>query len=145
MKTNKLKWIALTLSALFLLQSCRVYHSKSVTVDEAILSAEKVKLKNFNEDTFKFDKLQKEDGQLYGIARRGSKTAQLLSEQIVNEIIITKYQSSGKFVKILLLENTIKEYHLTNNTLSALLTIGFPFALVGVFFGLILLGYIATY
>ena len=29
MKTNKLKWIALTLSALFLLQSCKVYQSKT--------------------------------------------------------------------------------------------------------------------
>ena len=135
MKTlyHHLKWIAITLSTLLVFQSCRVYHSKTSTVEEAILSAEQVKLKNFNEDTFKFDKLQKEDGQLYGIARRGSSTAQLLSEQIV------KSNLDAKYVKILLPENTIKEYHLTNNGLSTLLTIGFPFALVGVFYVLTIL------
>jgi len=125
MKTTNLKWIAITLSTLMLLQSCRVYHARTATVDEAVLSTKKVLVKNLNDDSFKFDKLQKEDGQLYGIAKRRSSTAKLLNEQIVKSNLDTKY------VKIHLPEKTIREYHLQNKTMSTLMTILIPVALIG--------------
>ena len=83
MKTNHyLKWIAITLSTLMLLQSCKVYHSNTVTVDEAVLSTKRIMVKDFNDRIFKFNMLFREEDQLYGIAKRKSGTAKLLAEQI---------------------------------------------------------------
>ena len=129
MKTNKLKWIALTLSALFLLQSCKVYQSKTVTVNEAILSTERVKVNNFNNESYKFERLYKENEQLYGYTKRGSSTAKKLTEQIV--------KSQLNYVIILLSEKTIKEYHLQNKTLSTILTVAIP---ITVIIGIVSLG-----
>ncbi|MCZ6703894.1 MAG: hypothetical protein O6940_12760 [Ignavibacteria bacterium] len=131
MKTthHHLKWIALTLSALFLLQSCKVYQSKTVTVNEAILSTERVKVNNFNNESYKFERLYKENEQLYGYTKRGSSTAKKLTEQIV--------KSQLNYVIILLSEKTIKEYHLQNKTLSTILTVAIP---VTVIIGIVSLG-----
>ena len=126
MKTlgHHLKWIAIILSTLLVFQSCRVYHSKSVTVDEAILSKKRVKVKNFDNDTFKFEELQREDGQLYGITKKTSNAAKKLDYQFVDENL------SEKYVKILLPEHTIREYHLQNKTMSTLITILIPVTLL---------------
>jgi len=110
-----LKWIVLTLSMLFLLQSCSVYNSKTVTVDEVILSGESVKVKCHNDAIYKFEKLVREDGEIYGIACEKGRTAKKMSGQIVDGYL------NNKQVKILLLENTIKECHLHNKDLSDLI------------------------
>jgi len=117
MKTvyHGLKWIALTLSTLFLLQSCSVYNSKTVTIDEVILSGKSVKVKCHNDDIYKFEKLLREDGRIYGIAYEKGRTARKMSEQIVDKNL------DDKLVKILLFENTIKECHLQNKELSDLI------------------------
>jgi len=117
MKTvyHGLKWIALTLSTLFLLQSCSVYNSKTATVDEVILSGKSVKVKCHNDDIYKFEKLIREDGEIYGIAREKGKTARKMSGQIIDGYL------DDKQVKILLSENTIKECHLHNKDLSNLI------------------------
>jgi len=130
MKTNKLKWIALTLSALFLLQSCKVYHSKTVTVNEAILSTKRVKVNNFNNESYKFESLYKENEQLYGYTKIKSSTAKKLTEQIV--------EMNEKFVKILLSEKKIKEYHLQNKNLSTVLSVAIPVAVAS---GIAVFGY----
>ncbi len=119
---NNLKWIALTLSALFLLQSCKVYQSKTVTVNEAILSTERVKVNNFNNESYKFERLYKDNEQLYGYAKRWSSTAKKLTEQIV--------KGQLNYVIISLSEKTIKEYHLQNKTLSTILTVAIPVVVV---------------
>ena len=116
MKTNHfLKWIALTISSLFLLQSCSVYNSKIVTVDEVILSGESVKVKCHNDAIYKFEKLVREDGKVYGIACEKGRTARKMSEQIVDGYL------DDKQVKIVLSENTIKECYLQNKGLSDLI------------------------
>ena len=130
MKTNKLKWIALTLSALFLLQSCKVYQSKTVTVNEAILSTERVKVNNFNNESYKFESLYKENEQLYGYTKIESSTAKKLTEQIV--------KSQLNYVIILLSEKTIKEYHLQNKNLSTVLSVAIPVAVAS---GIAVFGY----
>ena len=125
MKTNNLRWIAYALSTLMLMQSCKVYHSKPVTVDEAIISSNRIKAKTFVDVTYEFKELIRDNGQLYGLTNRNSSTAKMLFHQIVEED-----NSSEKFVKITLLENTIKSYHLQDKTLSVLLGIVFPLALI---------------
>jgi len=125
MKTTNLKWIAYALSSLMLMQSCKVYHSKPVTVDEAIISSNNIKAKTFGDVTYEFKELIRDNDQLYGLTNRNSSTAKIFFHQIVEED-----NSRKKLVKITLLENTIKSYHLQNKTLSALLGFGFPLALI---------------
>ncbi len=117
MKTvyHGLKWIAITLSTLLVFQSCRVYHTRTVTVDEAILSGKSVKVKCHNEEIYKFEKLLRADGRIYGIAYEKGRTARKMSEQIVDR------NMDDKLVKIVLSENTIKECHLQNKDLSDLI------------------------
>ena len=116
MKTTNLKYIAYALSALMLMQSCvvHVYDKSGVTVDEALTYTNRVKAKTFVDVTYEFDDLMREDGQLYGITKRNSKTANKLSYQIVDN------NFGDKNVKIALLENTIKTYHLKNKNKSTI-------------------------
>ena len=112
-----------------LMQGCKVYHSKTATVDEAILTQKRVKVKTDNGDTYKYDKIQKEDNKLYGIVKWESRNAKKLSKQMVEGILI------GEYVKYPLKENTIKEYHLQNETLAWLLPIVIPISLIGITLG----------
>ena len=117
MKTTNLKWIAIALSVLMLMQSCKVYHGKTATVDEAVLSQKRVIAKNFINRTYRFNNLQKVDDKLYGKAKRSSKTAKDLSDWIIED------KSDEKWVVIELRERTIKEYRIQNKTLGTILTI----------------------
>lgn len=125
MKTTNLKWIAYALAALMLMQSCRVYHSKTSTVDEAVMSQKRVKIKSQIDQTYTFNYLIKEGGQLYGITKRKSETAKKLFAQINED------KSFDKFVGILLPNENIKEIHVHNKTLSTILSIGIPVVIVG--------------
>jgi hypothetical protein len=116
MKTTHLKWIAISLSTLMLMQSCNVYHSKTSTVDDAIEYNSKIKAVTFYDDTYKFHDLIREEGQLYGLAKKYSTTAKKLETLIVNETL------GDRYVKISVLENTIKGYYLKNKTVSTILT-----------------------
>lgn len=108
--TANFKLIFLILSVTFLLQSCKTYQSKSSTVEDAILSQKRVKVKTSENKSYKFESVQKEDDQLIGVAKRKSKTAQELVTQIITE------NPNSKFVKILLPDNFINEIRLGNNT-----------------------------
>jgi hypothetical protein len=128
MKTthHQLKWIAITLSTILVFQSCRVYHSKTATIEEATLFSQHIKIRSTSDETYRFKTLLREDGKLYGVTWRKGSTASKLSEQIVHVIGKDKDE-----VKILLDENTIKEYHLQNKTMSVLIPILIPIFLVG--------------
>ena len=139
MKTihNPLKWIAITLSTLLVFQSCRVYHSKTATVEEATLFSQHIKIRSTSDETYRFKTLLREDGKLYGITWRKGSTARKLSEQIV-------LVSAGKDkdeVKILLDENAIREYHLQNKTMSILIPILIPIILAALIFVVVASGY----
>ena len=112
-----LKLITLLLSSALLFQSCKVYEGKTVTVDEALQFPGRVKIKTINNDTYKFENLKKEEGQLYGIAKKKSKTSKDLLDKIINE------NSNNKYVKILLTEELVQEIHLQNKTISTILTV----------------------
>ena len=54
-----LKQIALFLAVIFLMQSCKVYTYKSITLEEAVkFDYNKVKVKSRNNKTYRFDKLE---------------------------------------------------------------------------------------
>ena len=125
MKTIRrhLKMISLLLSLTILAQSCVAYHSSTASLDEAIQSNDKIKLEA-TEDTYEFLELQREDGNIYGITKRKSVTADLLSSQIVED---TKDQ---KNVKILLRNDQLNNIHLQNKSMSTLGTIAIPIVIV---------------
>jgi hypothetical protein len=118
MKINQcVKQIAILLTVLISFQNCSIYRAKEATVDEATTFPGKVKIKTTSNENFKFDRLQKEDGKLYGIVKRTSKTAKEMKDRVVPE------SSANKFVKINLPDNFIEEIHLKNRTLSTVLGI----------------------
>ena len=128
---NHLKLVAIVFTLALLFQNCKVYQSKTISVDEAASSLKRVKVKSITNETYKFKSLEKRDNQLYGFTRNKSKTAKLLSDQII-ETSLSKNQ-----VKILLTEKQVNEIHLINQGLSDFLTvISIP---VGVYIGGILI------
>ena len=74
----------LLLSCLLLLQSCRVYRNKNITLDEAVTSESRVKIKTADNRTLKFQKVVFENGQYLGIKNkyRGYEQIPLTSEMI---------------------------------------------------------------
>ena len=130
MKTTNLKWIAISLSALMLMQSCRVYDKTTSTVDEALISTSRIKAKTFVDVTYEFDDLIREDGKLYGITKRNTSTAKKLTHQIVDDNL------GDRLVKIVVLENTIKSYHLFNKSKSTFASILLPVSILVVIIGI---------
>jgi hypothetical protein len=119
-----LKPIALFLVVTFLMQSCvTIYHSKSATIDEALMVSKKersntlknIKVKSSTNRVYKFKSLTKEDGQIYGIAHKNWKSSKFLFNQIV------QYQDEK--VKILLTTDQVNEIYLKNYFLSNLIAI----------------------
>jgi len=133
MKTLRLylKKISIFFMFLITLQSCVVYHSKIATIDEAIQSDNKIKIITDSDDIYKLNKLKKEDGQIYGVVKKGSETAKKLSDQGLIKF------SDGKYEKIQLTENTISEIHLKNKTLSTVLSIAVPVIGVAAIFAIL--------
>jgi len=117
-----LKLIALILSVTVLLQSCSVYTYKPTTVVDAVNSgfAYTIKVKSINNESYTFAKLEKENEQIYGIVKKKSRTASILSNQIT-EIGVYNYDN----VKILLKEEQFKEIYIKkrDKTLSTVIPI----------------------
>jgi hypothetical protein len=111
------------LAVIFMVQSCSVYHSYTVTTDEAISSSKKIKVKSVTETSYKFNSLEIVEGQLYGIAHKKSKTAKVLSKQIV------QYQSDN--VKILLTKDQVNEIYIEDKMRSGILSILGVFVALG--------------
>lgn len=134
MKTMRLylKKISIFLMFLITFQSCSVYHSKTATIDEAVQSNNKVKVITVSNDILKLHKLKLEDGQIYGVLKKGSETAEKLSDQGV-----IKY-SNSKYEKIPIKESSIKEIHLKNKALSTVLSITIPVVGIAAIFAIIL-------
>lgn len=112
------KLFPLLLLSILLLQSCKVYDSKSATKEDALLYAGKVKVKSNSNSTYKFEKLIIEDNQLYGIGKRiSNKSKVLYTNNIVN------LNKNDKNVKILLTDDLVNEIHLYNKGKSSTLNI----------------------
>ncbi len=123
-----LKLFAKLLTMILLFQSCNIYRSKPVSVDKAVEFNRKVKLTTENNQVFKFNSLEREGAELFGIAKANSKEAKLMAENIVEK------NYKGKFVKIGIAENSVEEVKLKNYTMSVITPIAIGLA---VFVGLL--------
>ena len=83
-----LKLVALLLFVTFLVSSCKVYHSGTVSVDEAVSSFKEVKVKSYDNETYRFKRLGKRNGKLYGVAHRNYAEHYLSSYIVDNTIYI---------------------------------------------------------
>ena len=122
MKTIKanFKLITKTLSILALLQSCTVYHSYTSSLDEAIVSENKVKIDLNQDDTYKFERLYRFENDIYGLVRLNSDTYTRLSSRESKE-------SEFKTLKyVQLYDNELDNLHLKNKTTSTLISVGVP-------------------
>lgn len=117
-KKKRLQSLAVFLMVLILFQSCNIYYNQTASVNEAVKADAKVKLLDKNGEKYKLKRLQKQDEQLYGYARRKSATAKKLYDQIIEE------GSNSKIVKLLIPEENIEEIHLRNSELSTAVSIG---------------------
>lgn len=132
MKTtnSNLQLVAVLLSIVLLLQSCKVYRSETATIDDALRFSKNIKVVSATNEIYKFKSLQEEDGKIYGIVNKNSKTAKKLANQIVTN------NNPRSLVKIFLLKENIKEIYLQNKSMT---TIGNVFIIIGSLFALLLL------
>ncbi|AOW21638.1 hypothetical protein [Urechidicola croceus] len=75
MKTIKkqLRFWVFVLSSVIMIQSCRVYHKETVTLDEAIQKQKRVKIITNDDQKYKFKKVVFEDGLFYGVSMKKGK------------------------------------------------------------------------
>jgi hypothetical protein len=106
------KQFAILLSVLIFFQNCSIYRVKEATIDEATTFPGKVKIITTSNESYKFERLIKEDGKLYGIAKKNSKPVKKLIEKVLPD------SADDKFVKINITDNFIDKIHLKNKTLS---------------------------
>jgi len=109
---SNLKLITLLLSCTFLFQSCKIYHSKNVSIADAVMVPQKVKIKSNTNETYRFERLQKENNQLYGVAKRNSKTGKKLKDLSVDT------NTKSKYIQVPLTNDMVKEIHIKNKALS---------------------------
>lgn len=109
MKTLKkqLRPITWLLALVMLLQSCTVYKSTSITLDQAVQNESKVKVKTKSAENLKFKRIGVENGNYYGVKK-----------------------SKGEMVRIPLNENFISSVKEKDKTLSTVLTVALPIAII---------------
>lgn len=100
---EKIKFLWLALVLVTILQSCSIYRSKTMNVDEAVAFNRKVKIKTTDGKTFKFKSLERDEHGLVGITRPNS----IAGRKLKAEVVETNYQR--KFVKIKLEEEEIEQ------------------------------------
>ena len=129
MKTLKKQFrpITLLLAFVMLFQGCTVYKSASVTFDEAVRAETKVKLKTKNSETLKFNKLELEDGQYFGVKEINKDDAFNISKM---EIVKTQID-----------ENNIEVIKIKDKTMSTILPFAIPVVLFGISLGSVAIWY----
>jgi len=147
MKSNKynLKAIPLLFSIILLMHSCYVYDKVPITAEKAIdsyegrkgLANKRVKIIS-DSVKYEFKYLTEKDGKFYGVVKKRSKTARLLSNQIADSTNKSdKIRSNKNLIKIPLTNEQSKEVYLLNSEKTSLKTglFAVPFG-VGVAIGL---------
>lgn len=109
MKTIKkqINFIAITFAILTLFQSCKVYHSSSVTLEHASQEFKRTKVQTASNEILKFRGIKYENNQYYGVKK--------LKGEIINISLDEKYLKSVK---------------LENETMSTVLTIVLPVTII---------------
>lgn len=115
-----IKLAQLLLSGIFivLIAGCNVYHSGSVSVEEAVESENRVKVVTSDNVFYEFKKLQHENGQLVGVAGKNSETAKGLLDH--NQI------KDGNNVKIELDESDIRAIYPKDKKMTNIVNFGVP-------------------
>lgn len=113
-KSKVFKIISCLLVISILSQSCNIYHSSNLSVEEAIETNGKVRLRTNSGEHYIFKRIGKDEEGVYGVAQKKSKA----SRQLVNDI--RQEESADDKVKIKLTENSIEEIKAQNKTLSVL-------------------------
>lgn len=104
------------------LESCSIYHNKTASLEEAVNTQSRTKLVMDNNSIYKFRRIEAENGEYYGLARKNSTTAKKLS-QTEREV---KTVQSNKLKSFLINSENVKEVHLKNESLSTLVSIVLP-------------------
>ena len=132
MKTSKpiLKFFAVLISSLVLLQSCSVYHKSTCSVDEAIRNNSKVKISVENNDPYILKRLERHDSLVYGVANTNSSTYKRLRERVQD------HNYEGKYALILLQDQDLKNIHEKNTGASTAISIGIPVVVLGIALGI---------
>lgn len=110
--------ISCLLTIVVLSQSCTVYRSAGITIDEAVESKNKVRVKTKFNQNYTFKRIEKDKSGFYGIAYKKSRPARELS----NDIIWGNLPDNR--VKIKLQKDSIEEIKPRNKTLSILVPAG---------------------
>ncbi len=103
---------------LFLLQSCSVYHSTPVSIEQAVAAKSKVKVITEDHKKYKFQRLEKENDHLVGLVKPHSGTAKKLAG--------VPSEREGRYLKVDLSQMAVETIKLRNNTLSTIINIGIP-------------------
>ena len=111
---KSLNVVALFFATLMFLQSCVVYKSANVTVEEASKSNTKIRIKTYDNQTLKYDNI----------------------EVVNNEIIGVKVNKNSRRITVIEKDN-IEKIQLKDKTTSTILTVGILVTAIVVMFGLI--------
>ena len=98
--------MAIFLAVLMLLQGCTVYKSANVTLDEAVKSHTKVRVKTFDNKSLKFDRIEVANNEIHGI-------------------------NNGKQIITTVKRNNIEKIQLKDKTMSTILSIAIPVVIAG--------------
>lgn len=114
MKTPKkqLRPIALLMAIAMVIQSCTVYKSTPLTLEQAVQNESKVRITSNSNESFKYKKIVFEDGKYYGVKRF----------------------TREKF-RVHINEDLVKSIDEINITQTTVLNIGIPLAIIGVIVG----------
>lgn len=128
MNTSNLSFKAIStiLSIMILMQSCSVYDKTPVTLETAVTYPRPVKVVSNNSKNYKFKSLEQKEDQIYGVARRNSKTSRILYAQIIENKIDRRY------VKILLKDEQVNNIYHKDKFTSTVVTILVVIATLGV-------------
>ena len=102
-----IKTISLFFATIILFQGCVVYQKKPGTLERAFQEGLQTKVVTYNDNTYKFKRIEFEDGTFYGVK-----------------------ESRSEITKVPLLENELAEILLKNKAMSNFLTIGASIVLV---------------
>lgn len=103
---------------LFLIVGCNVYHSGSVSVEEAVESNNRVKVVTSDNVFYEFKKLKRENGKLVGVTGKNSDTAKgLKNHQQIRH---------GNKLKIVLAESDIRAIYPKNKKMTNIVNFGVP-------------------
>ena len=105
------------LTLLILCQSCNIYHSKNISLDEAVKTESKVKVKTTSDQRYVFKRIESKENLFYGLAGRNSKAGQKLVKDTLSK------RAPDNLVKIPLNENLIQEINSKDKALSTIVSI----------------------